>query len=183
MISVVFLASLLVGLLLGVYAMLTGVERPLAAAPIAPGAAGPPFRTALGVPALAGFLTVFGIAGYLLYRADAIGTAGTLLAATLLGLLALGGAIALVTKWAVPAALADVADDRYVLQGTPARVTGAIGTDGAGEIVYVEDGREIAAAARSFDGTPLDVGSDVVIDRVEDGVAYVEQWAVVEQRL
>ncbi|HEX5831479.1 MAG TPA: hypothetical protein VFY16_10895 [Gemmatimonadaceae bacterium] len=178
--SVVFLASLLVGLLLAVYTMLTGVERPLAAAA---GSAGPPFRTALGVPALGGFLTAFGIAGYLLYRAGALGAAGTLLAATLLGLAALGGAIALVTKWAVPAALADAVDERYVLQGTPARVIGAIGTDGAGEIVYVADGREIVAAARSFDGSPLDVGSDVVIDRVEDGVAYVEQWAVVEQRL
>jgi hypothetical protein len=30
---------------------------------------------------------------------------------------------------------------------------------------------------------PLAKGADVVIDRIEDGVAYVEEWAVVEQRL
>jgi hypothetical protein len=29
----------------------------------------------------------------------------------------------------------------------------------------------------------LPVGTDVVIDRIEDGVAFVEEWAVVEQRL
>jgi hypothetical protein len=29
----------------------------------------------------------------------------------------------------------------------------------------------------------LFVGADVVIDRIEDGIAFVEEWAVVEQRL
>jgi hypothetical protein len=31
--------------------------------------------------------------------------------------------------------------------------------------------------------TLIDSGSEVVIDRIEDGVAFVEEWAVVEQRL
>jgi hypothetical protein len=29
----------------------------------------------------------------------------------------------------------------------------------------------------------LPAGAEVVIDRIEDGVAYVEEWAVVERRL
>jgi hypothetical protein len=30
---------------------------------------------------------------------------------------------------------------------------------------------------------PVPVGADVVIDRIENGVAFVEEWAAVEQRL
>ena len=32
-------------------------------------------------------------------------------------------------------------------------------------------------------GPPIEADVEVVIDRLEDGVAYVESWAVVEQRL
>ena len=38
-------------------------------------------------------------------------------------------------------------------------------------------------AAQSLDGTPVAVGTEVIIDRVEGGVAYVESWVEVEQRL
>jgi hypothetical protein len=30
---------------------------------------------------------------------------------------------------------------------------------------------------------PLSAGVEVVIDRIENGVAFVEEWAVVEQRI
>jgi hypothetical protein len=52
-----------------------------------------------------------------------------------------------------------------------------------GEIAYVVGGKRYATAAQSLDGTPVAVGTDVVIDRVENGVAYVERWVQVEQRL
>jgi len=38
-------------------------------------------------------------------------------------------------------------------------------------------------SARSLGTTLIPTGSDVVIDRIEDGVAFVEEWSVVEQRL
>jgi hypothetical protein len=30
---------------------------------------------------------------------------------------------------------------------------------------------------------PLSIGAEVVIDRIENGVGFVEEWSVVEQRL
>ncbi|HEX3158859.1 MAG TPA: hypothetical protein VHQ45_10110 [Gemmatimonadaceae bacterium] len=175
--SFVFLGSLLVGLLLTVYTMLTGVERPRAGAGIVPA------RSVIGALVVATFLAAFGMVGYLLLRSAALGVAGAVAIAALVGAVAAAGALALVTKWAVPAALDDEVDERYLLQGTPARVTRAIGADAPGEVRFAAEGGEFVRTARSFDGQPIEADVEVVIDRLEDGVAYVESWAVVEQRL
>jgi len=37
--------------------------------------------------------------------------------------------------------------------------------------------------AVSLTGEPIEPGSDVVIERIEDGRAFVEPWAAVERRL
>ena len=50
-----------------------------------------------------------------------------------------------------------------------------------GEIVYEVDGRRYTVPARSWDGEPIALDADVVIERVEDGVAIVERWAQVEE--
>ena len=97
------------------------------------------------------------------------------------------GAVLLVARWALPAVAAEVVDERYVLQGHPARVTRIV-ADGAGapsayEISYEEGGATHVLRARSLEGTVLAPGSEVVIERVEDGAAYVEAWSVVERRL
>jgi len=80
-----------------------------------------------------------------------------------------------------------VIDERYLLQGQPARVTRVVREEDGGELAYeisyVEGGRERFARAQSLDGTPLAVGSEVVIERIEDGYAYVEAWSIVEKRL
>jgi hypothetical protein len=67
-----YLAAFLTGLLLGVYAMIRGVER------IGSGGRTPeldamgrpigPARMALSAPTIGAFATVFGITGYLLWR-------------------------------------------------------------------------------------------------------------------
>ena len=89
----------------------------------------------------------------------------------------------LIARWAIPSARADEPDPRYLLQGTLARVTQSADINGTGELVYVLDGHECALPVRSLDGTALAEGVDVVIDRVDEGVAYAELWATVEQRL
>jgi hypothetical protein len=38
-------------------------------------------------------------------------------------------------------------------------------------------------AARGLDGREVAEGADVVIERVEDGVAYVELWSTIAQQL
>lgn len=175
MLSVIFLASLIAGLLLGVRAMLVGVERRDT------GDAAP--RTALSLPSVAVFAAAFGLVGYLALRYAALTPLVAALVAIVAGGLAVAGFVALVAKWAVPSAAAEPEDERYLLQGTPAHVTQAIDAEHDGEVGYAVDGVQHATLARSFDGTPHELGADVVIDRIEDGVAYVEAWAVVEQRI
>lgn len=188
MLSSLFLASLLSGLLLGVYAMLTGVERQPAARAsdsAVPSVPPPPAPAQLRVspPTVAASATLFGLVGYLMLRYSALGPGLTIVAAAVAAGLGLAGMLTLVTRWAVPAAAADPVDPRYLLQGTPARVTRRIGPDVDGEVEYAVDGARYATVARSFDGSSLAAGAEVAIDRIEDGIAYVEDWALVEQRL
>jgi hypothetical protein len=62
-------------------------------------------------------------------------------------------------------------------------VTREAPADGTGELVYVLDGHRCTLPVRSLDGAALTAGADVVIDRVEEGVAFAEPWSAVEQRL
>jgi hypothetical protein len=186
--SALFLGALLLGLLLGVFSMLHGVERDGPASPArAPGSA--PDQAAsepsasLKLPLIAAFASVFGLAGYLVARYTTLPVPAELGVATTLGALGALGAAALVLKWAIPSARADVVDERYLLQGHPARVVEAITASAPGTIEYEVEGKRVVHAACSFDGAAIAPGTDVVIDRVEEGVAYVEMWALVEARL
>lgn len=188
--TAVFVACFVLGLLLAVYVMLYGVERsapPVARAPHEPGGGGHDPRTEpstwLNGQNVGAFVTAFGLGGYALQRTTALGTPAVVGLALLLGALGASLSIALLAAWAIPSARGDVVDERYVLQGHPASVTRAIGDDAPGEIAYEADGRTWTVPARSWDGAALAVGAEVAIERVEDGVAYVEQWAQVEARL
>jgi hypothetical protein len=175
-----FLAAFLLGLVLAVFAMLRGVDRRSATLPfnvvVEPSAR-------LKLPLLAAFAALFGAVGYLLSRYTTLGVLPRLLVAAAGGAAAALGVLAVIQRWAIPGAREDVVDERYLLQGHPARVTADIRADGAGFITYEIDGVRHALPAVSLDGSPVDADGDVVIERVEDGVAYVESWARVEQRI
>ena len=173
--SVVFIASFLLGLLLGVYGMLYGATRPTALGGL---------RARMNVPLLGGFATVFGATGYLLTRYATLGAPLRTLVAAVAGAAGALGAIALVTKWAIPSAANDVEDERYALQGHLGRVTRETGASSPGAIVYEEEGTTYEVPALVLDdGPPIPAGTEVVIERIEGGVAYVEAWAKVEERL
>jgi len=178
----VFLGLFLAGLVLAVGAMLFGVER---TRPSVDGS--PTIGARLTVPNVAAFATVFGAVGYLLHRYSSLGTLAIFVIAAIAGALGVVGAILLVARWALPAVAAEVVDERYVLQGHPARVTAlvadATGAPSAYEISYEEGGATHRLRAQSLEGTALTPGSEVVIERVENGIAYVEAWSVVERRL
>ena len=190
--SALFLGALLLGFVLGVFFMLHGVEREdPASAGKAPGTA--PGRApaqvpsepsaSLKLPLVAAFASVFGLAGYLVARYTTLPVPGQLGVAATLGALGALGAAVLVLKWAIPSAREDVVDERYLLQGHPARVVEAITGSTPGTIEYEIEGTRVVHAAHSFDGAAIAAGTEVVIERVEDGVAYVEMWALVEARL
>lgn len=73
--------------------------------------------------------------------------------------------------------------DREVLTGHIARVTAAINAAAAGAVAYTLEGRQHVVAAMSLDGAPIQAGVDVVIERIENGLAFVERWEVVEGRI
>jgi membrane protein implicated in regulation of membrane protease activity len=187
--TAVFVACLVLGLLLAVYVMLHGVERPAPPATRAPHepAGGHDPRTepspVLNRQNVAAFVATFGLAGYLLERWTALGAPAVVGLALLLGGAGAALSLVLLAAWAIPSVRRDVVDERYLMQGHPASVTRAIPADGVGEIAYEADGRTWTVAARSWDGAAIAAGTEVAIERVEDGVAYVEQWAQVEARL
>jgi hypothetical protein len=164
-----FLVSFIGGLLLAVFAMLNGVER----------------RSgfSLNRPAIAAFATVFGAVGYPLLRAGSLRIVPVLAIAAASGLAGAAIAIVLVAAWAIPSARAEVIDERFLLQGSVARVLSVTDGGATGMIAYEVDGVKCTAPARTVDGTRLEPGEDVVIERLEEGTATVEPWATVEARL
>jgi hypothetical protein len=171
-----FLASFIAGLLLGVRVMFFGAERRRLRAVDAM-----PLRRS--EPAVIGFLIMFGVAGYLLTRRGTVSPAAGAGLGALLGL----AWAALVTRLAVATARVkpehDPEDPRYVLQGHVAFVSVAIPADGEGTITFAEAGAKRTVRARTIDGTAVAEGEEVCIERLEDEVAFVELWAIVEQRL
>lgn len=180
-----FLGLFLTGLVLGVGAMLFGVERKRAPAHGETGA--PTIGARLTVPNVAAFAAASGAAGYLLDRYSTLGNLAVFLIAAGAGVLGVVGASLLVARWALPAVAAEVVDERYILQGHPAQVRRVLasttGAPTAYEISYEEGGDTHLLRAYSLEGAALTPGSDVVIERVEDGSAWVESWSTVEQRL
>ncbi len=188
--AAVSLIVLTAGLLLGVFAMLYGTERRTTSL----GAVLPHERTSehdvaaepspvFNMATVGAFSVGFGLTGYLLTRNTAWPVWVQLAVAIVVGGLAMVGQTLLIARWAIPAARADHIDERFLLQGTLGRVLRDIPVGGEGTVRYALDGREVDLPAREMTHGAIALGSDVVIDRVEDGVAYVELWALVEQRL
>jgi hypothetical protein len=171
-----FLASFIAGLLLGVRVMFFGAERRRRHS-----ADALPLRRS--EPAIIGFLLMFGVAGYLLTRRGTVSPGGGTLIAALLGLVW----AALVTRLAVATARVqpehDPEDPRFALQGHVAIVSAAIPSDGEGAITLSDAGAQRTIRARTIDGSAILEGEEVCIERLEDDVAFVELWAIVEQRL
>jgi membrane protein implicated in regulation of membrane protease activity len=125
--------------------------------------------------------------GALLYARPMV--SGTWIASlTLLGLVA-GAAAWWATKRSASRASDDPDDDpRYKFQGHVARVTQTF-TDGVGRIAFSYEGKRIELSAKWATESDVDesaasrLDDEVVIERIEGEIAYVERWATVEQRL
>ena len=172
-----FLAAFIAGLLLAVRVMFFGAERRR----LQPSDAMPLRRSE---PAVIGFLLMFGVAGYLLARYGSLSAGAGVGVALLLGL----AWAALVTRLAVATARMqpehDPEDPRYVLQGHLAVVSTAIPSGGVGAITFPDANGPRTVRARAIDESAISEGEEVCIERLdEEEVAFVELWAIVEQRL
>jgi hypothetical protein len=169
-----YVGAFVLGLVLAVRAMINGVERPTREGRI---------RFTLNGVTIAAFATVFGATGYPLAAYSSLSPTVVALIAVAVGLVGVALALTLVAGWAIPAARAEVVDERYVLQGSVARVTSVTADHTAGTIAFDAGGVHQTASARGLDGVRLELGTEVAIERIEDGIAYVEPWSQVESRL
>jgi hypothetical protein len=122
------------------------------------------------------FLTFFGGVGWVLYDWLGLAPALALIAGVVAGVA--GGAVVF---WFLVKVL--LAGQRFMdpassqMEGVVGSVTHTIGTTGTGEIVFSRDGSRHSAGARSATGLAIPVGTEVVIVRYEQGLAYVEPWS------
>jgi membrane protein implicated in regulation of membrane protease activity len=175
LLRVVFLTAFIGGFLLGVFAMLHGVEHTRRHASKAPS----PF---FNLPAVAAFAVGFGAAGYPLVSRTQLPSWAILLISIGSGALAISAVITLLARWALRDTGHHSAEHDEI-QGQLAVVSQEIQSGGTGEIAYEHLGKQVRIPARALSTRPVSVGAEVVIDRIENATAFVEEWSVVEQRL
>lgn len=175
---IAYAVAFALGLLVGVYAMLNGTVR----TGHSPGMVEPP-HAAFNAPVVGAALVAFGAAGYLVAKYSHLGTISTLVIALIAGVAGWVGMGVLMAKWALRGPLSDPHEDLEELQGTIATVTRAITPESLGEIAYSFRGAPLTAQARCITGEPVPEGAEVVIEKVENGMADVEPWSTVEQRI
>jgi membrane protein implicated in regulation of membrane protease activity len=121
------------------------------------------------------FLAWFGGVGYILATHSRF-----------VGLMALAIAIAagLTAAWAVFKFMvklmneesSHLKDEDYRHEGLICMVTVPIRENGTGEVVYLQAGVRRSTGARSQDGKLLEKGTEVVIEKYENGIAFVRRW-------
>ena len=179
-----FLICFLLGLALSVLSVLTGsahlhlphvhvhFHAPHAHAPSAHGGDAAPW---LNFGTITAFLAWFGGTGYLLERYYSVWFLTALGVATLSGL---GGAA--IVFWFLMKFLVskeenlDPAD--YDMVGVLGKLSLPIRQGGTGEIVFTQEGVRRVSGARSEDGVAIAKGTEVVVTRYENGIAYVRRW-------
>ncbi|MEO6209254.1 MAG: hypothetical protein ABIQ10_03915 [Gemmatimonadaceae bacterium] len=137
----------------------------------------------LNLPTAGAAAALFGIVGYPLAKYSSLSIPAMLAIAGAAAAAAAAVMVAIIAGWAVPSAALHVEDPRYALQGHPARVSQSIATAHAGEIFFEHDGVRRTVPALGFEGAAISVGTEVVIERIEDGIAHVELWSNIEREL
>jgi hypothetical protein len=65
----------------------------------------------------------------------------------------------------------------YEMTGVLGRISGTIRRGGTGEIIFEQEGARKACAARSEEQEELKRGEEVIVTRLDKGVAYVRRWS------
>lgn len=121
------------------------------------------------------FLAWFGGVGYLMTKYSHVQTFFVVSVSTLAGMVAGWVMLRFMIKL--------VGQDDEPLLESDRRVVGALGTismtireGGTGEIIFPLGGSRRCSGARSADGSPIEKGAEVVIEKYEKGIAYVKRW-------
>jgi membrane protein implicated in regulation of membrane protease activity len=125
---------------------------------------------------LTAFLAWFGGTGYLLSRHSGLAYASALIVAILAGT---GGAAIIYLFMAKVLTSKDEALDPadFEMVGVLGKLSVRIREGGTGEIIYSQAGTRRVCGARSEDGTAILKGTEVVVTRYENGIAYVRRWS------
>ena len=125
---------------------------------------------------LTAFLALFGGTGYLLSRHSGLAYASALVIAILSGT---GGAaiiyLFLSRVLTSPDEALDPAD--FEMVGVLGKLSVRIREGGTGEMIYSQAGTRRVCGAKSEDGTAILRGTEVVVTRYENGIAYVRRWS------
>jgi membrane protein implicated in regulation of membrane protease activity len=121
------------------------------------------------------FLAWFGGTGYILT------THSHFVAIVSLGIALVAGLFAgwMVLKFMVKltrASDSQMNDADYRVEGSVGSISVPIRANGTGEVIFVLGGVRRSAGARSDDGQAIEKGTEVAIERYEDGIAYVRRW-------
>ncbi|HUN88238.1 MAG TPA: NfeD family protein [Terriglobales bacterium] len=71
----------------------------------------------------------------------------------------------------------------YEMVGVLGQICSSIREGGTGEIIYTQEGTRWTAGARSEDGKAIARGTEVIVTRYENGLAYVRPWEDMEKEL
>jgi membrane protein implicated in regulation of membrane protease activity len=121
------------------------------------------------------FLAWFGGVGYILTRHSHFVALTSLGFSTLAGLFA-GFIVFRFMARIVRATEAQMLDWDYRMEGAVGVISSPIRPNGTGEVIFEQNNVRKSLAARSGEGTSLEKGTEVVIERYDNGIAYVKKW-------
>jgi len=130
---------------------------------------------------LPAFLCWFGGTGYLLHQYSALWAPVVLVLAVMSGLVGAGLLYGVLFKLLLPRERV-LSEEETRMDGVVARVSDEIRAGGTGEILFSQADARRSAAARSESGVPIARGTEVVVLRYAQGIAYVSPLEELMQR-
>ena len=127
------------------------------------------------ISTISAFLAWFGGAGYLLTRFTHLTALLDLLLAAGFGLTGGGIIFVAIGRYVMPQ-LTELRQEDFQIQGTVGHLSVTIPAGAVGEIVYSLGGTQQVDSARSLSGEAIERGTEVVVLRRENGIAFVERW-------
>lgn len=123
---------------------------------------------------LTAFLAWFGGTGYLLEKYTSLWVWLALACSVVAGLVGASAVFSVLRKLTQRDFSMNPAD--YDMIGRLGRVSASVNENGVGEMIFARDGARGSIPIRSDDSLRIDRDTEVVITRLEKGIAYVRRW-------